>query len=182
MTLSELVGEEEGCDLAVCKHISAYRVPFKSLYYNKPGSTIDIGKLDTSNFTYVYSGHFVAKRNALLMICDYVNEMIEEDRQNKKFLTEWYPKNPVGKTPVYDETYFNFYLNTVVLKSPDIKVNILDGNIYAHAWYSPRRQYKVEMLNKDLPYHNARPSYPRLEFKTPISEHQSEPITLDSLL
>lgn len=52
VTLTELVGEDY-CDLAVCKHISAYRVPFKSLYYNKPDSTIDIGKWDTSNFTYV---------------------------------------------------------------------------------------------------------------------------------
>ena len=108
--------------------------------------------MDTSKFTYVQNNHFIARKTTLLKICDYVNRSIEKDRKDERFLAQWYPQHAIGKTPVYDETYFNFYLNTVLLDRKRLKIKIIDGNIYSHAWFSPAREYKIEMLNKSTSY------------------------------
>ena len=124
------------------KHIASYKHPFEKVYANVKGSVADISEMDTTNFTYVQANHFVADRDLIVDLCKYINKSIEVDRRNEIFAT-W-----------YDETYFNFYLNTVLIKNSSIKINILNGNTYAHAWFSSERNYKVEMLNKNNPYAN----------------------------
>ena len=80
-------------ELVVCRHCDNNHATFKDLYYNKPGSVVDISRMYTLNFIYAYSGHFLAKRDMLLGICDYVNSKIDEDRKNPDF-PKWYPEKP----------------------------------------------------------------------------------------
>ena len=51
---------------------------------------------------------------------------------------------------VYDERYFNYYLNTNLLSRKTVR--ILDGNIYLRAPYSKRKDFKIDMIDKSKPY------------------------------
>lgn len=124
----------------VFQHIASYKHPFEKVYANVKGSVADISEMDTTNFTYVQINHFVANRALVVDLCEYINKSIEADRRNEIFST-W-----------YDETYFNFYLNTVLMKNSSIKINILNGNTYAHAPYSASYKYKIGMIDKNKEY------------------------------
>ena len=133
MMLNELVGK--GCDLAVCRHCSSSR-GFAALYGDNRGTVADISKTDTSNFTYVHAGHFLCKRELLEKICSFINQSIEEDRRNGTF-TKW-----------HDETYFNFYLNTVLMKDSSIKVNVLNGQRYCRGYWLNNIDAKISLFKK----------------------------------
>lgn len=70
---------------------------------------------------------------------DYVNPMY----------STWYN----GKTPsIYDERYFNYYLNTSLLKDDSLNVKILNGHVYIHAPYSNSKDFKIDMIDKTQKY------------------------------
>lgn len=135
-------------------HCDSSFAPFEKLYYNKPGSLVDISKMDTRNFKYVYSGHFLAKKDMLLEICEKINLLLYKDMDNQDFFN-WYP--PItnernakvnGRTAVYDETYFNYYLNETLLKEKR-NVKVMDGKTYAKAYYVNFPKSRIQLLNKN---------------------------------
>ena len=144
--LSEIAN---GQDFIVCKHMGAYAYDFSVLYGNVKGSVSDTQGIDTSKFTYLQNCHFLAKKNALIELCSYINRSVEKDRE-KGIFTKW-----------YDETYFNFYFNQMLRKS-ELRVNIIDGRTYAHtlaswAWRVNKDssfRVAIEMIDKKQPYKN----------------------------
>ena len=133
ITLDELVGHD--IDLTICTHNS--NDPFNKIYGNNSNTIVDVSKLDTSNFKYFCAGHFLCNKDLLLKICHFINQSIEHDRKNNAF-TKW-----------HDETYFNFYLNTALLKDPRIKIKMLDGKMYLKSYHIDNAYAKISALNKN---------------------------------
>ena len=125
----------------LCKHHLSFHKPYAELYGENNASIVDIKDVNTKDFIYIHDCHFLAKRDILLKLCKCISNFIEID-------------SLYGKTTIWkDETYFNYYLNTVLLKIPQVKINIVDGRTYAHGWwYKTDQEIKVEYLNKDNPY------------------------------
>lgn len=152
VNIEDMVGEK-GCDISVCSHCCYPAMSFRQLYYNKHGSSVDITGIDTSRYVYVYSGHFVSKVPFFNRICKMVCSSIDSDFSDDRF-REWYPSsigysmNINGHIVVYDETYFNYHLNKILTIGNGLSVNVVNGNIFCHGYYSSEKNYKIDMIDK----------------------------------
>ena len=88
----------------------------------------------------------MAKEKTIKEICRFINESVDRDYQNPKY-KEWYKT-----TSIYDERYFNYYLNTKLLHDDSVKVKVFDGHTYIHAPYSDKKDFKIDMIDKGKPY------------------------------
>ena len=124
--------------LAVFRHCLMRPCGFKRLYGDNRGTAADVSDVDTSEFVYFNAGHFISGRRPLESVCQFINRSSECDERKNAF-TKW-----------HDETYFNYYLNTKLLRDQSVEIKIFDGAEYCRFWRLGRNEGKIYLLNKSL--------------------------------
>lgn len=161
-------------------HLGEILYDFNALYGNNDKTCVALDRSKTYNFKYIHACHFLATRELLERFCIFINDSISIDDKNG-VSTRW-----------HDETYFNYYMNTVVLPSNervkikperifaasgqlaklgiDVKVKFLDKK---HAWWGTeitgeqvirdRDKYDVPRVIWQFWFGDSFPSYGRIE-------------------